>query len=431
MNVPVAARARRTWPAAAVAGAARRYRVLAAGPSLLALAAGCSSSQAGPATSAAAVHRTGRVAPQAASPAPLPAPRLSADTVRESVVAPGVVYRFYYRASGPFAIHVLDVDRAACWTPAALKPDTVAAGRARTSELLARSAGTDTVAAVNADFFLFAPAGVPTGAHIDDGRVISGPMARPAFVVDAAHRLRFMRLFATGQATTASDTAPVTEWNHMPLTQLGAFDHRWGAAVDTGLGVTRVAIGADGRVAGVYPGGVRVPIPSGGWVLAAARTAPPAVKHWVRSRRPGEAVAVTTSLLPFTPHDAVGGFPMLAVDSLPAPALDSAHTQSLGRVRHPRTAVGIGADGRRLVLAVVDGRQAGYSAGMTLPELGELMLELGARDALNLDGGGSSAMAVRDTGGAVRVVNRPSDAAGERPVANALAVVRGCPPAAR
>jgi hypothetical protein len=363
--------------------------------------------------------------------APLHAPRFEADSARETLIAPGVVHRAYFRASGPFAIHVLDIDRDACWTPAALKPGTVAAGRARTSELLSRSASGDTVAAVNADFFLFAPAGVPTGAHVDDRRVISGPMARPALTIDAAGRLRFLRLFATGHAVAGADTAPVTEWNHIPLTQLGAFDHRWGAAVDSGVGVAKVVIGSDGRVHGVRPGSERVAIPSGGWVIAAARSAPPSVKAWVRSRRAGERVTVSTSLLPFLPHDAVGGFPMLAVDSLPAPALDSAHTQSLGRVRHPRTAVGIGSAGRRLLLVVVDGRQEGYSAGMTLPELARVMLELGARDALNLDGGGSSAMAVRGADGSVRVVNRPSDAGGERAVANALAVVRGCASAAR
>ena len=74
---------------------------------------------------------------------------------------------------------------------------------------------------------------------------------------------------------------------------------------------------------------------------------------------------------------------------------------------------------------VVDGRQAPRSAGMSLPELTDLMAALGADEALNLDGGGSSAMALRG-----RIVNRPSDATGERTVANSLWVVRsgdGCP----
>jgi exopolysaccharide biosynthesis protein len=63
---------------------------------------------------------------------------------------------------------------------------------------------------------------------------------------------------------------------------------------------------------------------------------------------------------------------------------------------------------------------------MTLRELAAFFLALGVPEAINLDGGGSTTMVVRDRGGVLRIVNRPSDAAGERPVANALAVVGGC-----
>ena len=95
--------------------------------------------------------------------------------------------------------------------------------------------------------------------------------------------------------------------------------------------------------------------------------------------------------------------------------------------RHPRTAVGIANAGRRLILVTVDGRQKPYSDGMTLRELADLMRVLGARDAINLDGGGSTAMVVKSPAArSLRVVNRPSDAAGERAVGNALAIVRGC-----
>jgi exopolysaccharide biosynthesis protein len=92
---------------------------------------------------------------------------------------------------------------------------------------------------------------------------------------------------------------------------------------------------------------------------------------------------------------------------------------------NPRTAVGVTRSGA-LLLATVDGRQPGYSAGATLRETAELMLALGAAEALNLDGGGSTTLVARGAGGALAVANRPSDAAGERPVANALAV-RACP----
>ena len=70
-------------------------------------------------------------------------------------------------------------------------------------------------------------------------------------------------------------------------------------------------------------------------------------------------------------------------------------------------------------MVVVDGRQAPHSVGMTLPEVTALLEALGATEALNLDGGGSSTMVV---GRVAR--NHPSDEAGERPVVNALSLTR-------
>jgi len=85
--------------------------------------------------------------------------------------------------------------------------------------------------------------------------------------------------------------------------------------------------------------------------------------------------------------------------------------------RQPRTLAGVRPDGT-LLLVTVDGRRPGWSVGMTLPEAARLMRSLGATDALNLDGGGSTTMTVRG-----QVVNRPSDGGGERPVGDGLFVM--------
>jgi exopolysaccharide biosynthesis protein len=88
---------------------------------------------------------------------------------------------------------------------------------------------------------------------------------------------------------------------------------------------------------------------------------------------------------------------------------------------HPRTAVGIDRDSGRVLLLVVDGRSS-RSRGYTLVELARMMRKLGAEDALNLDGGGSSTMAgVGRRGGGVKVLNRPSDGA-QRHIADAIGV---------
>lgn len=90
---------------------------------------------------------------------------------------------------------------------------------------------------------------------------------------------------------------------------------------------------------------------------------------------------------------------------------------------NPRTAVAVTA-GNQLILMVVDGKQPEYSDGVTLRELALMLRQCNARHAINLDGGGSSTMVLRDQG----VVNQPSGGS-EYQVANHLGVcIEPCPP---
>ncbi len=278
------------------------------------------------------------------NPASLP---FATDTVRTQRVSDGVVHHFIYSPSGPWAIHVLDIRLDRCYSAVAVKGASGAVGRAKTSDLMRDLAQTrDVAGGVNADFFLFAPPGVPTGALVSAGRVITPPSKQPVFAVDSSGAPHITTLELRGGASFAVD--------------------------DTAL--------------------------------------------------------AHASLGPFHPMEAVGGRPLLARDSLVAGAVDTEGQPGFATGRHPRTAVGIANGGKRLLLVVVDGRQAGYSDGMTLREMANLLLALGARDALNLDGGGSTTMvyADPDSARALRIANRPSDPTGERPVGDALAVVRGC-----
>jgi len=92
------------------------------------------------------------------------------------------------------------------------------------------------------------------------------------------------------------------------------------------------------------------------------------------------------------------------------------------KLRHPRTVVGLNAAGSKLILLVVDGRKPGIAIGMNYDELAAEMIRLGCTDALNLDGGGSSVMAVRDPAkGEFKILNQPTDGR-ERAVANVLGI---------
>ena len=85
-------------------------------------------------------------------------------------------------------------------------------------------------------------------------------------------------------------------------------------------------------------------------------------------------------------------------------------------MRHPRTLIGVDGAGA-IWMAAIDGRQPDHSIGMTLPDLARLSERLGLGDALNLDGGGSTTMVVKD-----KIVNHPSDATGPRPIGDAILV---------
>src|SRR4051794_5328143 len=111
----------------------------------------------------------------------------------------------------------------------------------------------------------------------------------------------------------------------------------------------------------------------------------------------------------------VSGWPALIVSCKPLKTLPGSASFTLAT--HPRTAVGLSKDKKTLYLVVADGRRTGVP-GFTLPQLAAFLSEkLHACAAINLDGGGSSAMWVSD-----RIVNRPADGV-ERPVGDHLAVV--------
>jgi len=85
--------------------------------------------------------------------------------------------------------------------------------------------------------------------------------------------------------------------------------------------------------------------------------------------------------------------------------------------RNPRTLAGITPEGN-LLLVAVDGKQPGCSVEASFEESALIMQALGAEEAVNLDGGGSTTMTVGED-----LVNRPSDLTGERPIGDAIVLV--------
>jgi exopolysaccharide biosynthesis protein len=165
------------------------------------------------------------------------------------------------------------------------------------------------------------------------------------------------------------------------------------------------------------------PIPANGFVISAAGSA----RDWtLKNLRLNSPVRLQLNLTPVEGEAAtlwkqatsiIGGGPQLIKNGR-VQITNSAEKilPSFVTDGHPRTAIAKLKSGQ-LLLVTVDGRQPHESIGMSLTMLADLLLEFGAEEAINLDGGGSTTMVIRN-----KVVNKPSDAAGERPVSDAILI---------
>jgi hypothetical protein len=206
------------------------------------------------------------------------------------------------------------------------------------------------------------------------------------------------------------------------------FTPAYGADLPTGTGVQTV-LDTSGRVLSTGGRGGRVP--AGGTVLQGVG----AGADWLTAHATtGTPVAVTEDVrdsaglqVPLGPNDSiVSAAPTLlkngriAIDAAAEGVIDPQDLSfgfAWANTRQPRTMAGIDVHGR-LYLVTVDGRQTGGSEGFTLQEAAAFMQSLGAVQALNLDGGGSTTMAVDGV-----LANHPSDPTGERPVGDTIQVL--------
>jgi hypothetical protein len=146
------------------------------------------------------------------------------------------------------------------------------------------------------------------------------------------------------------------------------------------------------------------PIKNAGIVISGGKQISPANPRYdaLVFYKDGKAAVVNQAAIKSTENieNAVGGFHHILVNG------ESAE-RTLNRAnREPRSAAGISSDGKYLYLLVIDGRRAG-SGGGTEKETAMLLLALGSWNGINLDGGGSTALALRGADGKVRVVNTP------------------------
>ncbi|GLW12963.1 hypothetical protein Misp01_80910 [Microtetraspora sp. NBRC 13810] len=333
-------------------------------------------------------------------------------------VAPGVTLTSFdrYDAAGWLRADAVSADLAG-----GVSADYVYSGEVSKTEPLSGPARRSrAVAAVNGDFFDINNSGAAQGIGVQNGALVQSPTVNhnAAVAISPEGIGRVLQMTFDGTATPAGG-APIklTQFNQLVQAGgVGLFTPLWGSytrtrAVDGAVVVAEVVL-KDGVVAEVRTAAGAGPIPAGTTILLGrdAGAAP------LAALRPGDRVDVR-----YAPKAsdgeavkaAIGGSAVIVRDGVPQPNGDPAAA--------PRTALGFSADGRKMYMLTVDGRQAD-SRGVTLAELGRMMAGLGARNALNLDGGGSSTMLAREPGSAdAQVENSPSDGA-ERHVPNGLAL---------
>lgn len=376
---------------------------------------------------------------------------------------------------GPWSLHILEIDPRAYhggWRIVSAQDGV--GGVAATSAIAARAGA---LAAINGGYFVMDAAdgvvGDPIGLTIIAGRVLSEATRGQPLLL-----LHDTRPIAASVIEPAAAPVPALRWADGTATPLDGINRRPGLIRDCGqlagtvandaggglgfgaaaapahdrtctnahelIAVTAVArfdpavdgaeiwwLRSDGTLAPVAAG----PPPAGGVRIVAtgrrrAELRAKAAAGRARLDLGGAALGTADHL-----HVLNGGPTLLRRGRLVrrdrtegweiSPALGAAratliHNWSVRR--NPRTAFGITADGR-LLLLVADGRGAAQTpgrdrplgVGLTIEELRRVMRHLGAVEAINLDGGGSSTLVIGST-----VRNLPSDGGAERPVANAL-----------
>ncbi len=345
-------------------------------------------------------------------------------------IAPGLTLTKIAQRKPPLRIFVLTVDLS---TP--LTMDVALAGpsmpvRAATSDIAKRNGA---IVAVNGDFESLI--GEPVNIFERDGQLMRTASA-PGILFAVSKNEQSVTIGRPTPLVTATDsdgrTWTIDRWNHGPLGvgEIAAFTPVGGtlwppppATCSARLLPTAPfapsvdAQGFEQSFTVEQRGCFQTALPATGAVVLSAIPASDEALQLL-SLQAGSAVTLTWSLGFTNVWDAIGGFPVLVADG--QSVVGTCTTSFCGSL-NPRTGVGVTADGK-ILMVVVDGRQAKWSVGVSLPKFAAIFRKLGAISALNLDGGGSSTMVVKG-----EVVNRPA-LGHQRLVSTALLVLPGADP---
>ena len=368
-------------------------------------------------------------------------PTIEAQTLTSTPVGPGINHHHAYLPNGPWHIQILEIDLSDTMnTLETVKAGDAIAGYERTSSMANRMdfEGHTVVGAINGDFY--ASGGISIGAQIIKGTLLKRPYPRSVFAM-SVDKVPYIGIVSYNGQVSKHDSLSLTIhginevrnenqvilYNRFSGSTTGT--NQWGVELElqyldhpVGVNQTVVAIvTAKDSILETGHGNMTIPQNLGG-VLSGHGTSRDYInEHYFV----GDTLLINLNLPPATSvlSELIGGTPRIIRNGARSVEWEAESvSSSFAYDRHPRTAVGSNADSTIVYFFTVDGRQGGYSVGMSLFELADYMLEWGVYQGINLDGGGSTAMVVRG-----EVVSSPSDAGGERSVANALMAISKAP----
>jgi len=341
---------------------------------------------------------------------------------------PGVSYerQVQFTLHGPVVFHILRAPRpGGLYALRPLLSNDSLLGRETVTSMQKRAMSTANVAGVNGDLFTW-DEGLPSGMLMQSGVLETPPHPkRSTLGITDDGSLIIDRVTMLGTWQGSGPRRALNGLNQRPGAQgISLFTPVWGESTPTASGTVEVVLepmppaapftDLTGTVIDIKTGG-GTPIPRDGAVLVARGSA--ATKLAEEAVLGGSAI-VRLVLRPQwgAVVDAIGGGPLIVRDGQPVFAALEDFAPSQINPRNPRTAVGQLADGR-IVMVAVDGRRSGYSVGVSTFELAQELVRLGAVTGTALDSGGSTTMAFNG-----KLLNRPSDPGGERPVSDSLNV---------
>jgi exopolysaccharide biosynthesis protein/flagellar hook assembly protein FlgD len=343
-------------------------------------------------------------------------------------VMPGVTYdhTVQWTPHGPLSLYVITAPKpGGLYGLNALLSNGTITGRETVASMERDVSAHETTIGVNGDFFNW-NGGWPSGLLMQGGVVEHHPATNRAAVgIDASGTLHVDRVPWIASWRGVSTTGhPIAELNEPPRNnRFALFTPVWGPATPAVKGLAAVlepfppTVPYKDLTAGVtsYTSDTSVPIPRDGAVLVARGSA---VADLQADAPVGGQITVRIALMPSWASvlDAVSGGPTLVESGVPIANAHEALTPIQLNGRDPRTAIGQRADGS-IVMVAADGREPGWSVGISNWDLAQTLIRFGCVTGFALDSGGSTTVALDG-----QLLNRPSDPTGQRPVAEALVI---------